>query len=124
LAGRALLIHIDLLDHLIAWHNILTEETEGMKSCIATMHNLSKDIKHFGPPDNFWCYSFERAVEGYTQRSSNAKHLEYTFARSECRREFLKFLDCNSDSITAAPNDHEAVHSVRNDLIIVCSGIV
>ena len=70
-----------------------------MKSCVVTLHNLihlSKDIKRFGPLDNYWCYSFERAVKGYTQRSSNAKNLEHTFARSECRREFLKFMENNS----------------------------
>ena len=31
---------ITLLRHLILKHNILTEEVEGMKSCIVTLHNL------------------------------------------------------------------------------------
>ena len=72
----------------------MTEEIEGLKSCVVTLHNLIhlvEDIERFGPPDNYWCYGFERAVKGYKQRSSNSKHLEYTYARAECRREFLKF---------------------------------
>ena len=87
----------EILKRLIWRHNILTEETEGLKSCVVTLHNLihlSDDIERFGPPDNFWCYVFERAVKGYKHHSSNAKHLEFTFARAECRKEFFKFR-CN-----------------------------
>lgn len=61
----------EVLKRLIARHNILTEEGEGLKSCVVTLHNLihlSEDIKHFGPPDNYWCYSFERAVKNYTYK--------------------------------------------------------
>lgn len=75
-------------------HNILTEEIEGLKSCVVTLHNLlhlPEDIERFSSPDNCWCYVFERAVKGYVARSSNAKNLENTFARAESRREFLKF---------------------------------
>lgn len=84
----------EILKKLITRHNILTEEAEGLKSCVVTLHNLihlPEDIEHFGSPDNFWCYAFERAVKGYTQRSSNAKNLEHTFAKAECRKEFLRF---------------------------------
>jgi hypothetical protein len=84
----------ELLTRLIWRHNILTEENEGLKSCVVTLHNLvhlPKDIERFSSPDNFWCYVFERAVKHYIERSSNSKNLEYTFARAECRREFLKF---------------------------------
>ena len=31
---------IQLLKHLILRHNILTEEVEGLKSCVVTLHNL------------------------------------------------------------------------------------
>lgn len=59
-----------------------------------TLHNLlhlPEDIERYSSPDNYWCYVFERAVKGYIERSSNSKNLEFTFARAECRREFLKF---------------------------------
>ena len=86
--------HIHLLKNLIFRHNVLTEEREGLKSCVVTLHNLlhlPHDIQRFSAPDNFWCYTFERAVKMYVQRSSNSKNLELTFAKAECRREFLKF---------------------------------
>lgn len=85
---------INLMKNLIARHNILTEETEGIKSCVVTLHNLlhlPEDIERFSSPDNYWCYVFERAVKGYIERSSNSKNLEFTYARAECRREYLKF---------------------------------
>ena len=85
---------IDILERLILRHNILTEEVEGIKSCVITLHNLlhlPTDIRRFSSPDNYWCYVFERAVKNYVKRSSNCKNLEYTFARGECRRKFLKF---------------------------------
>lgn len=75
----------ELITKLIQRHNILTEESEGIKSCVVTLHNL-----HL-PLDNFWCYSFERAVKKYVERSSNCKSIESTFAVAECRREFLNF---------------------------------
>ena len=83
-----------LLKRLILRHNVLTEEREGMKSCVVTLHNLlhlPDDISRFSIPDNYWCYTFERAVKGYVERSSNSKNLECTFAQAECRRELLKF---------------------------------
>ena len=94
--GRDGLTNTDLilLRQLILRHNILTEETEGMKSFVVTLHNLlhlPDDINRFSTPDNYWCFTFERAVKGYVERSSNSKNLEYTFAKAECRREFLKF---------------------------------
>ena len=83
-----------LLERLILRHNVLTEEREGMKSCVITLHNLlhiPDDIRRFSTPDNYWCFTFERAVKSYVQRSSNSKNIENTFAQAECRREFLKF---------------------------------
>lgn len=84
----------ELITKLIQQHNILTEESEGTKSCVVTHHNLlylPKDITNFSSLDNYWCYSFERAVKKYVERSSNCENLETTFANAECRREFLKF---------------------------------
>lgn len=80
-----------LLKNFIVRHNILTEETEGIKSCVVALHNLlhlPDDIERFSSPDKYGCYVFERAVKGYIERSSNFK---FTFARAECRREYLKF---------------------------------
>ena len=53
---------------------------------LCTLYN-----ERFSSPDNYWCYSFERAVKGYVLRSSNNRNLELTFALAECRREILKF---------------------------------
>ena len=55
--------------------------------CVVTLHNLlhlPEDIANFSTLDNFWCYSFERAVKKYVERSSNCKNLESTFAVAEC----------------------------------------
>ena len=104
---------IDLLRNLITKHNILTEEVEGITSCVITLHSLihmPEEIERFSSPDNYWCYSFERAVKGYVLRSSNNRNVELIFALAECRREFLKFksggsvlqtpiqMSCESDS--------------------------
>ena len=108
-------VDIEILRKLIARHNILTEETEGLKSCVITLHNLihlPEDVQRFGSPDNFWCYTFERAVKGYTQRSSNAKNLEYTFARGECRKEFLRFRFIDEES-NGDYNSDEVISFVR-----------
>ena len=102
----------EVLNKLIARHNILTEETEGKKSCVVTLHNLihlSEDIERFASPDNFWCYAFERAVKGYTQRPSNAKNLEHTFARAESRKEFLRFRCMDKESTEETVISEEAI---------------
>ena len=65
---------LQTLENLIWRHNILTEESEGTKSCVISLHNLIHlidDIKRFSCPDNYWCYTFERAVHKYVERSSN-----------------------------------------------------
>ena len=88
---------LELLKRLIWRHNILTEETEGFTNCTITLHNLMhlpEDIHRLSSPDNYWCFVFERAVHKYLVQSSNNKNLELTFAKSECRREMLKFHDC------------------------------
>ena len=53
---------------------------------------MPDDIHCFSSPDNYWCFTFERAVHGYIERSSNQKNLELTFAKAENRKELLKFL--------------------------------
>ena len=78
-----------------------------------TLHNLihlPEDIERFGSPDNYWCFSFERAVKSYTKRPSNAKNLEHTFARAECRREYLKF-NCAFDHVLG----ESTFHNILND---------
>lgn len=85
---------LQLTQHLILRHNILTEEVQGLQSCRVTFHNLihlPEDVERFSSPDNYWCFSFERAVSNYITRSSNKKNIEHTFANAESRREFLKF---------------------------------
>ena len=101
-----------LITKLIQRHNILTEESEGIKSCVLTLHNLHlpEDIANFSTLKNFWCYSFERAVKKYVERSSNCKNLESTFAVVECRREFLKFFN---------PSPSPSNVSVNSDLVSV-----
>ena len=86
---------LQLLQRLIWRHNILTEETEGARSCVISLHNLIhliEDIRRFSSPDNVWCYVYERAVHTYIERSSNMKNLELTFAKAQSRREVLKFM--------------------------------
>ena len=87
--------NLQLLQRLIWRHNILTEEVEGVRSCVISLHNLlhlTDDIRRFSSPDNVWCYVYERAVHTYIERSSNMKNLELTFARAQSRRELLKFI--------------------------------
>ena len=82
---------IVLLKQLILKHNILTEEAEGIKSCVITLHNLlhyPEDIERFSSPDNYWCFTL-RAVHSYVSISSNNKNMEFTFSEVECRRELL-----------------------------------
>ena len=85
---------LDLAKNLVLRHNILVEETQGIKCCHVTLHNMAHlidDIERFSALDNYWCFSFERAVHKYVERSSNKKNIEHTFAAAEARREFLKF---------------------------------
>lgn len=98
-----------LLEQLIWRHNILTEELEGTRSCVISLHNLihlPEDIKRFSTPDNVWCYVYERAVHTYIDRSSNMKNLELTFAKAQSRRELLKFM-LNGNSYSRQDEDHD-----------------
>ena len=112
----------EILKKLIERHNILTEEVEGLKSCVVTLHNLlhlPEDVNRFGSPDNYWCYAFERAVKGYTKRSSNSKNLEYSFARAECRKEFLRFC-----SIAQVCSNLPSLHTVSPSSTFVSANYV
>lgn len=53
---------------------------------------MPDDIRHFSSPNNYWCFTFEHAVHGYIERSSNQKNLELIFAKAESRKELLKYL--------------------------------
>lgn len=56
---------LELARHLILRHNILTEEVQGLQSWYVTFHNLIhllEDVERFSSPDNYWCFSFERAM--------------------------------------------------------------
>ena len=108
---------LELAKRLILRHNILTEETQGLKSCHVTFHNLvhlPDDILRFSSPDNFWCFQFERAVMKYIERSTNKKNIEYTFAKDELRREFLKFHGVDKASQSAVHLQPGSIVSVYN----------
>ena len=60
---------LQLPQRLIWRHNILTEETEGARSCVISLHNfihLVEDIR-FSSPDNVWHYVYERTVHTYNR---------------------------------------------------------
>ena len=114
----------EILRKLIARHNILTEEAEGLKSCVVTLHNLlhlPEDINRFGSPDNYWRYPFERAVKGYIHRPSNSKNLEYTYVRAESRKEFLRFTSVMHECSNFSNAINTATPFVSNACVIVLS---
>ena len=83
-------------DSLVKRFVIMLEETTGQWECTITAHNLLhivEDIVRFGLPDNFWCWYFERAVKTYKHISTNHKNLELSFAKTEMRRELVKFMN-------------------------------
>lgn len=56
---------LELACHLILRHYILTEEVQGLQSWYVTFHNLIhllEDVERFSSPDNYCCFSFERAM--------------------------------------------------------------
>lgn len=115
---------VELLERFIWRHNILTEEVQGGKYCTISLHNLIHmvdDIKRFSSPDNYWCYTFERAVHNYVEKSSNKKHLELTFTRSECRREVLKFLSTTEVACCGHNGDcFSKVYSYMASFVPIC----
>ncbi len=112
----------ELLRRLIWRHNTLTEEVQGIDSCVITLHNLvhlPEDIERFSSLDNYWCFVWERAVHHYVEKSSNKKNLELTFAKSESRRELLKFLTSHSESSVTAVCEHNngCLEQVNNECL-------
>ena len=86
---------VNLFFKLAQRYLVLTEEHRGPTSCVVTEHNLlhiSSDAMRFSHPDNYWCFSFERAVRRYVTTKSNFKNIECTYAKKEARRELLKHL--------------------------------
>ena len=87
---------LSLFNNLANRFIILNEEELGLLACRITVHNLmhiSQDAYRFSPPDNFWCFSFERAVKRYVSISNNFKNKECSFAKRESYREQLKLVN-------------------------------
>ena len=85
--------------------NILIEENVGLHACVVTAHNLihvEDDVFRFSLPDNYWCFAFERAVKKYISIPNNRKNIECSFAKREQRREFLKSLNVEEESLPHA----------------------
>lgn len=86
---------LSLFDNLANRFIILNEEELGLLACRISVHNLkhiSEDACRFSHPDNFWCFSFERAVKRYVSISNNFKNIECSFAKRESYRELLKLV--------------------------------
>lgn len=74
-------------------YGTLIEETDGVNKCVITLHSILyfyEDIQRFGSLDNYSCWTEERAVHNYINKSNNCKNIEVTFALSELRQELLK----------------------------------
>ena len=87
--------HVYLFQNLAKRYIILNEEHRGLAACRITVHNLQHipdDALWFSHPDNFWCFSFERAVKRYVSISNNFKNMECSFAKRESYRELLKLM--------------------------------
>ena len=52
---------LQLVKHLTLRHNILTEEQQRLKSCRVIIIHILDDVDRFSSPDDYWCFSFERA---------------------------------------------------------------
>ncbi|XP_015775669.1 PREDICTED: uncharacterized protein LOC107353796 [Acropora digitifera] len=86
---------VNLFGKLAQRYLVSTEEHRGLTSCTVTEHNIlhiASDAMRFSHPDNYWCFSFERAVRRYVTTKSNFKNIECTYAKKEARRELLKHL--------------------------------
>ena len=93
---------INAFTKLAKRHLVLTEERQGLQQCHVTLHNLihlPEDVERFGSPDNYWCFSFERAVKRFVRHKTNFKNIELSYAKAECRREFHKVQQHMSTSI-------------------------
>ena len=86
---------VQLFSILAKRYLILTEEHKGLTSFVVTEHNLvhiSSYAMRFSHPDNYWCFSFERAVLRYVTTKCNFKNIECTYVKKEARRELLNHL--------------------------------
>ena len=84
-----------LFQSLAKRYIILNEEHRGLTACRITVHNIQHipdDALRFSHPDNYWCFSFERAVKRYISISNNFKNMECSFAKREGYRELLKLM--------------------------------
>ena len=84
-----------LFQSLAKRYIILNEEHRGHSACRITVHNIQHipdDALRFSHPDNYWCFSFERAVKRYISISNNFKNMECSFAKREGYRELLKLM--------------------------------
>ena len=55
-------------------HNILLEESYGLRACTVVVHNLiylKECVHRFGSLDNYWWYGFERTVYRYIKTTQN-----------------------------------------------------
>ena len=84
---------VNVFEKLAQRYLILTEEQRGVTACVITGHNLiqiPQDAMDLGHPDNFWCFSFERAVQRYVRTSCNYKNIDCSYAKREARCELFK----------------------------------
>lgn len=103
---------VNLFEKLAQRYLILTEEQRGITACVKTAHNLihiPQDVLRFGHPDNFWCFSFERAVQRYVKTSCNYKNIECSYAKREAWRELLKHIGIGSHPLKQYMVDLEKV---------------
>ena len=112
---------VEIFKKLSIRHLILSEEQVGLQQCHVTLHNLihlPDDVIRFGPPDNFWCFSFERAVKRFVHQKTNSKNIELSFAKAECRREFQRALTPPPDQ---PKYNKDLVSNITvNDIILLC----
>ena len=65
---------------------VLNEEHNGLTACRVTTHflmHVREDAMRFSHPDNYWCFTFERAVKHYVGIVTNFKNIECSYAKTE-----------------------------------------
>ena len=106
-------------------YGCLIEETYGLSKCVITLHSLLhfyEDIQRFSSMDNYSCWTEERAVHSYINKSNNHKNIEVSFAYSEARREFIKFKDIDNPMRLHIPRHMGSLEKVRAsyEVIVTC----